>query len=141
MAIDTRRVVEAAVAAAIKELTPPPKPKKRRLSPGRAMLLGAGLATAGRIVAGPKAREMVGRVRERITESDWFGDETPDDIADYDEESEDADYEDGADKDLDLEDEFEDEDEDEEEDEGDFEEEDEEEDEADDESLETERAD
>ena len=52
MAIDMRRVAGAALEAAIREATPPPKPeKKRRLSSGRALLLGAGLATAGRIAA------------------------------------------------------------------------------------------
>ena len=125
MAIDMRRVAEAAIEAAIKEATLGPKPKKRRLSTGRALLVGAGLATAGRIAAGPKAREMFGRVRERIADADLFGDES-DEVTDDDEELEDeGEYEDEPD--AEAEDDFEAEDDD-------FEEDDEfEEDEADEE--------
>ena len=126
MAIDMRRVAEAAIEAAIKEATLGPKPKKRRLSTGRALLVGAGLATAGRIAAGPKAREMFGRVRERIADADLFGEEPSDEVTDDDEELEDeGEYEDEPD--AEAEDDFEAEDDD-------FEEDDEfEEDEADEE--------
>ncbi|MBV8711218.1 MAG: hypothetical protein JOY56_05545 [Solirubrobacterales bacterium] len=150
MAIDVRRVAGAALEAAIKEATPPPKPtkKKRRLSTGRALLLGAGLATAGRIAAGPKAREVFGRVQQRIADVDWFGQDPTEEGAEFDEEDA-GDYEDEPE--AEAEDEFEPDDESEEEDDeedeedefGEDEEEDEfdEEDEADEESLETERAD
>ena len=87
MAIDMRRVAEAAIEAAVKEAitAPEPKKKKRGLSTGRALALGAGLATVGRIAAGPKAREMFGRVRERITDANLFGEEPSDDIDDDEE--------------------------------------------------------
>ena len=129
MAIDMRRVAEAAIEAAVKEAitAPEPKKKKRGLSSGRALLLGAGLATAGRIAAGPKAREMFGRVRERITDANLFGEEPPDEDVDDEELEDEGDYEDEPDAEAD--DEFEPEDEFEEDDEL----EDEEEDEADEE--------
>ena len=129
MAIDMRRVAEAAIEAAVKEAitAPEPKKKKRRLSSGRAMLLGAGLATAGRIAAGPKAREMFGRVRERITDANLFGVEPSDEIDDDEELEDEGDYEDESD--AESEDEYEPEDEleddDEPEDEDEYEEEDE----------------
>lgn len=85
MAIDVRRVLEAALEAAIQDPTPPTKPKKRRLSSGRALLLGAGIVTAGRVVAGAKGREMLGHLQQRIADMDWDGDQELDDAAEYEE--------------------------------------------------------
>ena len=77
MAIDTRRVILAAVEAALDDvMSAAPKPgkknkkekKKRGLPTGRAVLLGAGAVTAVRLAASPKAREMAGSVQERLAE-------------------------------------------------------------------------
>ena len=64
----SQRIVIAAAQAAIDEAraAPPPKAKKRKLSGGRAVLLGAGLVTAGRIAAGPRARQLLGGLADRI---------------------------------------------------------------------------
>jgi hypothetical protein len=63
-----QRIVIAAAQAAIDEAraTPPSRPKKRKLSAGRAVILGAGLVTAGRIAAGGRGRELFGGLAERI---------------------------------------------------------------------------
>jgi hypothetical protein len=64
----SQRIVIAAAQAAIDEAraTPQPKPKKRKLAAGRAVFLGAGLMTAGRIVAGPRARQLLGGLADRV---------------------------------------------------------------------------
>ena len=64
----SQRIVIAAAQAAIDEArsTPPQRPKKRKLSAGRAVVLGAGLVTAGRIVAGPRARQLLGGLADRV---------------------------------------------------------------------------
>jgi hypothetical protein len=75
MPIDIGRIVVAAIEAATQPQqppAPPPKSRKPRLSTGKAMLVGAGVVTAGRLIAGPKAREMLGSVQQRITDSEWF---------------------------------------------------------------------
>ena len=65
-----QRIVIAAAQAAIDEAratpSPPPRSKKRRLSAGRAVLLGAGLVTAGRIATGSRPRQLLGGLAERI---------------------------------------------------------------------------
>ena len=63
-----QRIVIAAAQAAIDEAraAPPPRSKKRGLSAGRAVLLGAGVMTAGRVVAGPRARQLLDGLAERI---------------------------------------------------------------------------
>lgn len=65
-----QRIVIAAVQAAINEARstpqPAPKNKKRTLSAGRAVLLGAGLMTAGRVAAGPRARQLLGGLADRL---------------------------------------------------------------------------
>jgi hypothetical protein len=77
MAIDTRRVIMAAVEAALDDvISAAPKPdkkkkkkeKKRGLPAGRAVLLGAGAVTAARLAASPKARELAGSVQERLAD-------------------------------------------------------------------------
>jgi hypothetical protein len=64
----SQRIVIAAAQAAIDEAraAPPPRSKKRALSAGRAVLLGAGLVTAGRVAAGPRARQLFDGLAERI---------------------------------------------------------------------------
>ena len=80
MAIDTRRVILAAVEAALDDvMSAAPKPgkknkkgkkdkKKRGMPAGRAVLIGAGAVTAVRLAASPKAREVAGSVQERLAE-------------------------------------------------------------------------
>jgi hypothetical protein len=69
MAIDTRRVIMAAVEAALDDVmsaAPKPDKKKRRLPAGRALLLGAGIVTAARVATGSKSRELLGSVQDRL---------------------------------------------------------------------------
>jgi hypothetical protein len=63
-----QRIVIAAAQAAIDEAraTPQPRPKKRKLSGGRAVLLGAGLVTVGKIAAGPRTRHLLGGLADRL---------------------------------------------------------------------------
>jgi hypothetical protein len=80
MAIDTRRVILAAVEAALDDvMSAAPKPgkknkkdkkdkTKRGLPTGRAVLLGAGAVTAVRMAASPRARELAGSVQERLAD-------------------------------------------------------------------------
>jgi hypothetical protein len=77
MAVDVRRVIQAAVEAALEE----PAPRKRRLTGGKALLLGAGLMTAGRLAVGSRGREALGSLRQRVGElADFDGD--ADDVPD-----------------------------------------------------------
>lgn len=97
MAIDVARVVQAAVQAAMEQPAQDGKPKKRRLPGARAALIGAGVVTAGRLLAGPKGRELLGSVQQRIAESDWYSEDEDqdDDIeAEGDEDFDEEDYED-----------------------------------------------
>jgi hypothetical protein len=88
MAIDLSRVIQAALEAATQgpssdgEATKP----KPHLSSGRALLLGAGLLTVGRLAA-PKGREMLDTLQQRLEEleSDPEEEELTDE-EDYDEE-------------------------------------------------------
>jgi hypothetical protein len=67
-----QRIIVAAAQAAIDEAraTPEPKkrkkPKKRSLSARRAVLLGAGLMTVGRVAARPQARRLLGGLADRM---------------------------------------------------------------------------
>lgn len=63
--VDMRRVIRAAVDAALEDPVPQPK-RKRRLSGGRVLLLGAGLMTAGRLAASSRGREVFGTIRDRM---------------------------------------------------------------------------
>ena len=70
MAIDIRRVLQAAFEAATQQ-TPSqsePKPRKPHLSAGKGLLLGAGVVTVGRLVAGSKGQELLGSLQQRIEE-------------------------------------------------------------------------
>jgi hypothetical protein len=73
MAIDTRRVILAAVEAAIDDVaSAAPKLQKakgrRRLPAGRAFLLGAGVVTAARLATGSRARQLVESAQERLAD-------------------------------------------------------------------------
>jgi hypothetical protein len=77
MPIDYRRVVLAAVEAALEDSSPSPAKKKRksRLSTGRALVLGAGLVTAGRLVAGSRGRDMLDSLQHRMGQNGRADDE------------------------------------------------------------------
>lgn len=79
MAADLRSIVLKMAVNALKQSRaqpqPPPEPKKPHLSTGRAVLLGAGLATAGRALVSARGRDMVGSVRDRLEEHAGHDDE------------------------------------------------------------------
>jgi hypothetical protein len=89
--IDMRRVIRAAVDAALEDPVPEPR-RKRRLSAGRALLIGGGLVTAGKLAASSRGREMFGALRDRVgdIEDRFLGsdDDLPEDEAELDEEEE-----------------------------------------------------
>src|SRR3954454_24915501 len=118
MGVDSRRVVEAAVTAAFNEdhggsITEPRKHGSgiKTVAAGAALVAVARVAVkkAPDMVHLPKIGDLTDRVRDRLTESGWLGDDEDDDDFDVEDEA-------------DLEDEDE-EDEDEEEDSGDLEDE------------------
>ncbi len=85
MPIDLQRILEAAARAALEEPAQaaravPKRKKKRRLSTGRAMLVGAGLLTAGRVVLRHQGRDVLGRVQQRLADSEWLGDWEPESV-------------------------------------------------------------
>jgi hypothetical protein len=91
MAIDVARVVQVALEAATQGPASEVEAKtpKRRLSGRRALLLGAGLVTVGRLVA-PKGREMLGSLQQSLGESESRPEDEGQEIDDYyDEEPED----------------------------------------------------
>jgi hypothetical protein len=67
MAIDVRRVALAAVEAAFDEQRQEPK-KKRRLPAGRALLLGAGLMTAGRVAMRGRGGGLLESLQQRLAD-------------------------------------------------------------------------
>ena len=87
--IDMRRVIRAAVDAALEDPVPQPR-RKRRLSTGRVVLVGAGLITAGKLAASSRGREMFGTLRDRVEdiEGRFLGsdDDLPVDEGELDEE-------------------------------------------------------
>jgi hypothetical protein len=73
MAIDTRRVILAALEAAVDDVvsaapTPSKSKERKRLPAGRAFLLGAGMVTAARLATGPRARQLVDSVQGRLAD-------------------------------------------------------------------------
>ncbi|HET6865550.1 MAG TPA: hypothetical protein VFH80_06490 [Solirubrobacteraceae bacterium] len=100
VSIDLQRILEAAARAAVEEqakaASASRKTKKRRLSTGRAMLLGAGLATAGRLVVGHKGRDVLGRAQEWIADFKSPQPGEPEEAEDYEDELEDYEPESGV---------------------------------------------
>ena len=96
MPVDVRRVIRAAVDAALEDPDPQPR-RKRRLSGGRVLLLGAGLMTAGKLAASSHGREMLGTIRDQMEDlQDKFlgpDDGLPEDAGVLDEEEVDAEEE------------------------------------------------
>jgi hypothetical protein len=68
MAIDARRVISAAVEAAVQDvMSDGSKGRKRRgLPAGRAFLLGAGAVTVARLASGPRGRQLMESAQERL---------------------------------------------------------------------------
>jgi hypothetical protein len=102
MPIDVAQVLRAAAEAAIQESKESSKPKKQRLTTGRAVLIGAGLVTGGRLIAGSKARGLLDRVTGDEPLGRVAGDDAPDVDADelLEEEEEVYEHEPEADEDL-----------------------------------------
>ena len=69
MAIDTRRVVLAALEAGVEEAKRT-SARKRRLRVSRVLLVGAGAVTAGRLAGSSRGRELLGSLQERLAELD-----------------------------------------------------------------------
>ncbi len=71
MPIDIRKALSAVLEAATQQpqAPPQPEPRKPRLTTGKALLVGAGVVTAGKLIAGPKAREMLDSMQQRIEDS------------------------------------------------------------------------
>lgn len=86
--IDVRRVIRAAVDAALEDPAPQPR-RKRRLSGGRVLLVGAGLITAGKLATSSRGREAFDTMRHRVgdIEDRFLGsdDDLPEDEAELDE--------------------------------------------------------
>jgi hypothetical protein len=102
MAIDMRRVILAAVQAGLEE--PAPKPKKKLLPARRALLIGAGMATIGRVALRTRGDGIVDAIQQRVAalggddyEDEEFDDEEADDEEFDDEEAPEGD----ADEDFD----------------------------------------
>lgn len=66
--VDIRKIIRAAAEAALEEPAADSKPKKRRLSSGRALILGAGLMTAGRLAARGRVGNMIGSLENRLAD-------------------------------------------------------------------------
>lgn len=69
MAIDWRRSLAAAIESALESPPQPPAAparKKPRLSGGRAVLLGAGLFTAGRFAMRGRGRDLLESLQDRL---------------------------------------------------------------------------
>jgi hypothetical protein len=91
MPVDMRRVIRAAVDAALEDPVPQPQ-RKRRLSGGRVLLLGAGLMTAGKVAASSRGAEVFGTIRDRMedVQHTFLGpdDGLPEDAGAFDEQEE-----------------------------------------------------
>lgn len=127
MAIDMRRVILAAVQAGLEEPASTKKPKKKLLPARRALLIGAGMATIGRVALRTRGDGIVDAIQQRVAamggddyEDEEFDDEEfddeefddeeePEDDADEDFEDEEV-PEDEADEDFEDEEDLEDED-------------------------------
>jgi hypothetical protein len=67
MPLDAERIARAVLEAALEEPTPPPR---RRLSTGRALLIGAGAMTAARIAIRMRGGKLVETLHQRLLEYD-----------------------------------------------------------------------
>ncbi len=98
MPADLKSAVLKAVENALKQSlapsqpAPAPEPKKPILSTGKAMLLGAGLATAGGGLISSRGRELVGSLRDRKEQTADGDEDHEEPEAEEDDDSEDEDY-------------------------------------------------
>src|SRR5918912_1334577 len=97
MAIDIARVIRAALDAAT-EGSNQIEQKSSHLPLGRAMLVGASLVTAGRLVAGSRGRDLLESLQQRIADLDDGEDEQDQPEADSDEDLDEEDEEDEEDQ-------------------------------------------
>ena len=107
MAIDLGQMVQAVMQATGHEEAPP-APKKPRLSTTEAMLVGAGLLVAGRLIVGGKGHRVIEALQSNGRSGDGSNDEEPatEDFDEYDEEPQardDEDYDDEEDYDEEVE--------------------------------------
>lgn len=140
MPMDLSRIIQAAAEAALQDQATDQskdkgKDRRKGLTAPRALLIGAGLFTVGRLVVGSRGRDMLEEIQERLLayesehfgeppaeyeeeepEGEYDGDEEPE--AEYDEEEEpEGDYDEDEepegeyDEDEELEDEYDEEDE------------------------------
>jgi hypothetical protein len=69
MAVDMRKTVLALAEAVLGDNAPSvPEKAKPHLSTGRAVLVGAGLMTAGRVIAGARGRHLLGSIQAFVAE-------------------------------------------------------------------------
>ncbi|MCA1701871.1 MAG: hypothetical protein LC808_00810 [Actinobacteria bacterium] len=68
MAMDIRRGLQAGIESALEQPAPPSKPKTPHLSARRALLVGAGLMTAGRLMARSRASGIVESLQQRLAD-------------------------------------------------------------------------
>ena len=72
MAIDTRKVILAAVEAALDDVMSAAKPEPRRgrsrMPAGRAVLIGAGVVTAARFATSSRARQVLESAQQRLAD-------------------------------------------------------------------------
>ncbi|HWD73699.1 MAG TPA: hypothetical protein VG371_01085 [Solirubrobacteraceae bacterium] len=87
MPIDLRRPLRAAIEAALDEALADPPKKKRHGGTGRALLIGAGLFTAGRLVVGGRGRDVLQAIQQRLPDVGQAGadDDQPQGDEDFDE--------------------------------------------------------
>lgn len=87
MAMDMRRPLFAAIQAALDEVQAEPQKKRHGVGAGRALLIGAGLYTAGRAVTSGRGRGLLDAIQQRLPEQDGDRSDDSDDIdEEFDEE-------------------------------------------------------
>jgi hypothetical protein len=83
MPMDVRRVIRAAVDAALEDPVPEPI-QKRRLSTGRALVVGAGLMAAAKLAVSSRGQNMLGTLRHGMAdlEARFLDDDDDEDVDD-----------------------------------------------------------
>jgi hypothetical protein len=86
MPIDMRRPLVAAIRAALDEVEAEPAKKRHGLGAGRALVIGAGLYTAGRVVTAGRGRALLDAIQQRLPVQEDAGDHEDDDAGGFDDE-------------------------------------------------------
>jgi uncharacterized membrane protein len=94
MPIDMRRPLIAAIQAALDEVQAEPAKKHRGVGAGKALLIGAGLYTAGRVVVGGRGRDLMDSLQQRLPDLSGSDDGQDDAEDDVDEEVDDEEVDD-----------------------------------------------